>query len=425
MTWRRLLPILAGLAAAGPATAQPPATPEPPSLPPPYATPSVDRHPVTLGWPADRTPAAPPGFRVTRWAGELDYPRWLLPLANGDVLVAEARTRRTSGPKPAGQVASREAGQSADRITLLRDGDGDGDAETRHVLRAGLNQPFGMALLGNHLYVANTDAVLRFPYAPGQIVIESDGDRLLALPAGGYNNHWTRNLVASPDGKTLFVTVGSASDHGEHGMVHEARRAAILAIDPDGRGERMYASGLRNPNGLDFEPTTGAMWVAVNERDHLGDHLVPDYATRVQEGGFYGWPYAYFGRHLDPRVGEQRPELVAKALVPDLPLGSHTASLGLLFVRGTAFPPRHRGGMLIAQHGSWNSSTFVGYRVAFVPFANGAPAGPPEDFLTGFIADAAAKTVYGRPCGLAQLADGSLLVADDAGNTIWRVTPVR
>jgi glucose/arabinose dehydrogenase len=273
------------------------------------------------------------------------------------------------------------------------------------------------------LYVANTDALLRFPYREGETRIEGTGQRILDLPAGGYNNHWTRNVIARPDGSKLYVSVGSATNVDEEGIdVKDARRAAILEINPDGSGMRIFASGLRNPNGMDWEPTTGALWTAVNERDMLGDDLVPDYITSVRDGGFYGWPYSYFGQHEDPRQPGKRPDLVARAIVPDYPVGAHTASLGLLFYRGTAFPQTYRGGAFVAQRGSWNRSSFSGYRVIFVPFSGGRPAGPIQEFLTGFIANPQASEVYGRPVGLAMLRDGSLLVADDAGGKIWRVS---
>lgn len=393
----------------------------PPELPPPYATPSATHYPVTIGWASDQTPTAPRGFTVARWAVGLDYPRWLHVLPNGDVLVAEARTPPKEGEKKAAQMASRAMGPSANRISLLRDADGDGRAEARYTYRDGLRQPFGIARVGDRLYVGVTDALLRFRWEPGATQLTGEGERILELPAGGYNNHWTRNVVPSPDGKTLYVTVGSASNVGEHGMAEEHRRAAILAVDLDGEDERVVAGGLRNPNGIDFEPTTGAMWTAVNERDGLGDQLPPDYVTRVRDGDFYGWPWAYFGAHPDPRHPGQRPDLVARSRVPDLATGAHTATMSLLFYRGDAFPVRYRGGMFIGQHGSWNRSRFAGYRVAFVPFAGGAPAGPLEDFLTGFVADPTTRRVHGRPCGLAVLPDGSLLVADDAGDIVWRV----
>jgi len=299
-------------------------------------------------------------------------------------------------------------GQPAERDTFLKD----------------LNQPFGMLLLGNKFYVANTDGVLMFPYQKGQTKITAKGKKILSLPAGGYNNHWTRNLIANADGSKIYVTVGSGSNVAEHGIENEDHRANILEINPDGTGERIYASGLRNPVGMDWAPGTNTLWTAVNERDNLGDELVPDYLTSVKDGGFYGWPYSYFGQHLDPRIGDkdQRPDLVKKAIVPDVSLDSHTASLGLAFYTKTAFPTKYQGGAFIGQHGSWNRSVLTGYRVAFVPFKDGKPTGPPEDFLTGFIADISKSQVYGRPVGVAVLYDGSLLVVDDASNTIWRVS---
>ena len=399
-----------------------------PVLPRPYATASVVNHATVLGWPEGITPRAPDGFEVSRWADGLDHPRWFHVLPNGDVLVAEARSRPSAdqGGDPDhadGMRRSRAVGVSADRITLLRDADGDGRPELRATFLAGLNQPFGMALLGDRLHVANTDGVLAFPYRGGQTRIEARGEKILDLPAGGYNNHWTRNVVVGPGGRKLYVTVGSASNVGEHGMEEEERRACILEIDPDGGNERIFAGGLRNPVGLDFEPRTGTMWTAVNERDELGDELVPDYLTSVRDGGFYGWPYAYFGPIEDPRLASRRPDLVARAIAPDVPLGAHTASLGLAFCRGASFPQRYRGGAFVGQHGSWNRAELSGYKVVFVPFgADGRPSGPPEDFLTGFVADAARSEVFGRPCGVAELPDGSLLVADDAADTVWRVS---
>jgi glucose/arabinose dehydrogenase len=296
-------------------------------------------------------------------------------------------------------IGAGSIGVSANRITLLRDEDRDGVAETRSVLLQNLNQPFGMALVGETLFVANTDGVMRFPYKEGQTRIESPGEMILPLPAGGYNNHWTRNILASRDSRKLFVTVGSASNAGEYGLDTEIRRANILEINLDGSGERVFASGLRNPNGMAWEPTTGALWTAVNERDHLGDDLVPDYITSVREDGFYGWPYSYFGKNEDPRQEGRRPDLVARAIVPDYALGSHTASLGLAFHNHSSFPERYRGGAFIGQHGSWNRSRFSGYKVVFVPFRDGKPAGPLEDFLTGFMANPQTGEAHGRPVG--------------------------
>jgi glucose/arabinose dehydrogenase len=401
-------------------------TPAVPPLPKPYETPSALNFSTVVGWSEGKTPTAPAGFEVTRYADGLDYPRWFHLLPNGDVLISEARTQLRPGhdrnsPAVQGDLRSRALGNSANRITLLRDADGDGYPEIRETFLDGLNQPFGMALHEGTLYIANTDGVLAFPYTEGQTRMEAPGRKILDLPAGGYNNHWTRNIRVGPNGAKLYVTVGSASNVAEYGIEEEERRAAILEINPDGSGERIFASGLRNPVGLDWEPETGVMWTAVNERDELGDELVPDYITSVRDGGFYGWPYAYFGQIEDPRLAGQRSDLVATSLAPDLAVGSHTASLGLMFYRGSAFPERYRGGAFIGQHGSWNRAELSGYKVLFVPFANGRPCGPAEDFLTGFISEQSRSEVHGRPCGLVELPDGSILVADDAANTVWRV----
>jgi glucose/arabinose dehydrogenase len=310
---------------------------------------------------------------------------------------------------------------SPNRIVLLRDADGDGVAETKSTLLSGLNSPFGMALVGNALYVADTDALLRFPYHDGDTSIAVRGTKVADLPAGPLNYHWTKSLVASPDGSRLFVGVGSNSNAGENGIDAESGRAAILAIDPKTGKTHPFATGLRNPVGLAFEPTSGALWVAVNERDELGSDLVPDYMTAVKEGGFYGWPYSYFGDHLDPRVSPQRPDLVAKAIPPDYALGPHTASLGLAFYQGTLFPERYREGAFIGQHGSWNRDPPSGYKVVFVPFSGGHPSGPVEDVLTGF--RSTDGDALGRPVGVAVDSSGALLVADDVGNIVWRVRP--
>jgi glucose/arabinose dehydrogenase len=398
-----------------------------PKLPEPDPSASAVNFSRVIGWPEGRGPAAPEGFQVEPFGAGLDSPRWLHVLPNGDVLVAEARTLPRSD-RPAeiqeGLAAAGSVGVSPNRVTLLRDADGDGTAEVRETFLDNLNQPFGMALVGDELYVANTDGVVRFPYREGQTRIDAPGELILPLPAGGYNNHWTRNIIPSPDGQKLYVSVGSASNVGEHGMDKEIRRASILEINPDGSGEKVFASGLRNPNGMDWAPETGALWTAVNERDGLGDDLVPDYITSVRDSGFYGWPYSYYGQNEDPRRAGERPDLVARAIVPDYALGSHTASLGLVFYDGDSFPEHYRGGAFIGQRGSWNRSEFSGYRVVFVPFDRGQPSGAPEDFLTGFIADPERGEAYGRPVGLALLPDGSLLVADDAGNTVWRVEAV-
>jgi glucose/arabinose dehydrogenase len=397
-----------------------------PALPAPYATPSAINFASVVGWPEGLTPTAPDGFSVSRWAVGLDYPRWFHLLPNGDVLVAEARSvllpsHDRQDPGTDGMIRSRALGTSANRITLLRDADGDGVADFRTTFLEGLDRPFGMALLGDRFYVGATDGVFVYPYQSGQTRLDGPGQKILELPAGGYNNHWTRNIVVGRDGTKLYITVGSASNVAEYGEAEEIRRAGILEIDPDGSHERVFASGLRNPVGLDWEPVTGAMWTAVNERDELGDELVPDYMTSVQDGGFYGWPYAYFGHIEDPRLAGRRPDLVAQSIAPDVALGSHTASLGLLFYRGTSFPERFHGGAFIGQHGSWNRAQLSGYRVAFMPFSDGRPSGSLEDFLSGFICADDPDKVYGRPCGLLVLADGSLLVADDAADVIWRV----
>ena len=422
--WGRLLiPSLIVAAGVSLVTAQ--SSKGPPHLPPPYATPSATHFSNVIGWPANAAPKAPDGFAVDVFAADLESPRWLYVLPNNDVLVAQARTERLAKPDPEverGLRASGSLGPSPNQITLLRDADRDGTFETRSVLLSGLNQPFGMLFLNDYLYVANTDAVVRYRMKLGATTIEAQGEPIVSLPAGGYNNHWTRNIVAGPFGDAIYISVGSQTNADEEGLdAKEPHRAAILKANVDGSGLRVFASGLRNPNGMDWLPGTNILWTVVNERDLLGDDLVPDFLTSVREGAFYGWPYSYFGAHEDPRQKGKRPDLVAKAVVPELAIGAHTASLGLLFYRGTMFPSRFREGAFIGQHGSWNRSTFSGYRVAFVPFAHGRPAGPPQDFLTGFIAGEGRRDVYGRPVGLAMLRDGSLLVADDAGGRIWRV----
>jgi glucose/arabinose dehydrogenase len=361
-------------------------------------------------------------------ATELDHPRWLYVLPNGDVLVAETnapeRPEDSKGLKGFAMKKTMEkAGAgvpSANRITLLRDADGDGTVETRTKFIEGLHSPFGMALVGNDLYVANADSIVRFDYRPGATRIEGQGERKLELPGGPINHHWTKNIIASRDGKKLYATVGSNSNVAENGIDKEDRRAAIWEIDLATGASRVFASGLRNPNGLAWNPTTGALWTVVNERDELGDDLVPDYMTAVKDGGFYGWPYSYFGQNVDDRVEPQRPDLVAKAIVPDYALGAHTASLGLVFFdHGDALPARYRGGAFVGQHGSWNRKAKSGYKVIFVPFKDGVPAGRPENVLTGFIdKDGNAQ---GRPVGVAIDNRGALLVADDVGNTVWRV----
>ena len=417
----------AAIAMAHPAISRMPGVGSAPPLPEPHHTSSAVNFARVIGWPEGRTPVAPEGFEVKAFATGLDSPRWLYVLPNGDVLVAEARTLPRSD-LPAemlqGLAAAGSVGVSPNRVTLLRDADGDGSAEIRETFLENLNQPFGMALVGDELYVANTDGVVRFPYEEGQTRIDAPGQLILTLPAGGYNNHWTRNIIATPDGQKLYISVGSASNIGEYGMDEEVRRANILEINPDGSGEKVFANGLRNPNGMDWQPETGALWTAVNERDGLGNDLVPDYITSVRDSGFYGWPYSYYGQNEDPRRAGERPDLVGRAIVPDYALGSHTASLGLVFYDGDSFPERYRGGAFIGQRGSWNRSEFSGYKVVFVPFDGGRPSGEAEDFLTRFMADPEKGEAYGRPVGLALLPDGSLLVADDAGNAVWRVQAV-
>jgi hypothetical protein len=310
---------------------------------------------------------------------------------------------------------------SANRITLLRDADGDGVAETRSIFLKDLNSPFGMVLVGDDFYVANTDAIMKFPYSTGDTKIDAPGTKLADLPGGPINHHWTKDLAASPDGTKLYATVGSNSNIGENGIEAETNRAAVLEVDRASGKWRVFASGLRNPNGPSFNPQTGELWVVVNERDELGNDLVPDYMTSVKDGGFYGWPYSYFGQHVDPRVEPQRPDLVARAIVPDYALGAHTASLGLAFNTADLFPQDMKGGAFIGQHGSWNRKPRAGYKVIFVPFTDGKPTGKPRDVLTGFLN--ASGEAQGRPVGVRIDKQGALLVADDVGNTVWRVTP--
>jgi len=401
-----------------------------PNLPPPTHTllPTVDIAPAK-GWPEGKAPTPAAGLKVTAFATDLEHPRWLFVLPNGDVLVAETnapeRPEDAKGIKGAAMKAvMKKAGSavpSANRITLLRDEDGDGIAETRTKFLENLTSPFGMTLIGGDLYVANTDAIVRFDYRPSQTEIRTAGERMFELPAGPINHHWTKNVIASRDGKKLYATSGSNSNIAENGMENEERRAAILEFDIASGASRVFASGLRNPNGLAWNEATGALWTTVNERDELGNDLVPDYMTAVEDGGFYGWPYSYFGQHIDKRIEPQRPDLVAKAIVPDYALGAHTASLGLAFYDAAALPAKYRGGAFIGQHGSWNRKPKSGYKVIFVPFANGTPSGPPSDVLTGFVSSDG--DAYGRPVGVAVDKAGGLLIADDVGNVVWRVTP--
>jgi glucose/arabinose dehydrogenase len=399
-----------------------------PVLPAPVVTvlPTVNIAPAQP-WAQGMRPTAAPGTQVAALATGLVHPRWLYVLPNGDVLVAEtnapAKPEDSKGIKGwvMGLVMgwAGAGGASADRITLLRSSKGDGVVDVRTVLLDGLHSPFGMALVGSDLYVANTDAVLRFPYTPGDTHISTPGKQVVALPAGPINHHWTKNLVASPDGQQLFVTVGSNSNVGERGMPAEAGRAAIWQVDLRTGAHRIYASGLRNPNGMAFAPG-GALWTVVNERDEIGSDLVPDYMTSVREGAFYGWPYSYYGQHVDVRVQPPQPDLVATALAPDYALGAHTAPLGLASAEGTSLPAAFAHGMFVGQHGSWNRKPHSGYKVVFVPFLGTQPVGMPVDVLTGFLS--AEGKAHGRPVGVALDKQGALLVADDVGNVVWRVT---
>ena len=396
-------------------------TPDPPLIPTLNIAPAK-------GWPDAATPIAAPGTTVHALAQGLDHPRWLYVLPNGDVLVAETeapyKPDDSKGVKGwITKTVMKKAGaadHSANRITLLRDADGHGVAVTRTVFLEGLNSPFGMTLIGNQFYVADTDAVLRFDYVEGATHLAGKGTKVVDLPAGRINHHWTKNLIATADGTHLYVTVGSNSNEGENGIDAEADRAAVWEINLADGSHRILASGLRNPNGLAWEPRTGALWTTVNERDELGSDLVPDYMTALKDGAFYGWPYSYYGQHVDTRIKPQRPDLVAHATTPDYALGSHTASLGLAYLDSSPLLPMYHDGMFIGQHGSWNRRPRSGYKVIFVPFADGRPRGPPVDVLTGFLSPQGGA--YGRPAGVALGKDGALLVADDVGNAVWRVT---
>lgn len=379
---------------------------------------------LATGWPAGAAPTAAEGLKVMPFATGLDHPRWLHVLPNGDVLVAESN-RQPSPPKGLRGFIEKQimgiAGAevpSADRISLLRDADGDGKAEMRSILLAELTSPFGMALLDGDLYVADTDALLRFPYTPGATRIDAPGERIVALPANSPNRHWTKGMVAGADGR-LYISVGSNSDHGENGMAAETFRAAIWIVDPASRTAALFAAGLRNPVGLDFEPRTGVLWTVVNERDELGNDLVPDYLTSVRRGGFYGWPHFYYGDRRDPRVPQPPSEPAVRVIAADYALGSHVAPLGLAFAKDDRLGPAFSQGAFIGQHGSWNRRPATGYSVVYVPFRKGRPSGKPVEVLTGFRTEQG--TAQGRPAGVAMGLDGALLVADDVGNTIWRV----
>jgi len=371
------------------------------ALPPPFATKSANKKSKVIGWNKDQMPKAPEGFVVTRFAEGLDHPRWIYVAPNGDVFVSQANKDN-----------------SPNNILLFRDGDKDGNYETKTVFLKGLNMPFGMLVLNDKFYVANTDALIVYPYKAGVTFIAEPGKKIVSLPGGP--RHWTRNIIADKAGDKIYIAVGSSTNVAEDGIDKETRRANIIEVNADGTNEKIYASGLRNPCGMDWAPGTNVLWTAVNERDELGDDVPPDYLTGVKEGGFYGWPYAYYGSIEDPRMKGQHPELVQKSIKPDVSLGPHTASLGLTFYTKEMFPTEYRNGAFVGQHGSWNRSVFSGYKVVYVPFKNGQPAGDPTDFLTGFIAND--NDVYGRPVGVAVLNDGSLLVADDGGNVIWKVS---
>ncbi|SDZ97121.1 PQQ-dependent sugar dehydrogenase [Pedobacter hartonius] len=394
-------------------------------LPAPDTNATKNNFSKVIGWPAGKTPVAPAGFSVTAFATNMKSPRSIYIAPNGDILIALSNSERDAKDKIAnavsGKAKSEVGGESENTVLLFRDTNNDGKFEIRSTFLSGLNQPYGMLIIGNSFYVANTDGVFQYPYKAGETKITGKGKKIVSLPAGGYNNHWTRNLIAKADNSKIYISVGSGSNVADHGMENELRRADILEVNPDGTGEKIYASGLRNPVGMDWQPDSKMLWAAVNERDGLGDNLVPDYITSVKPGAFYGWPYSYYGQHEDPRMKGQGSDLVKSAVVPDVPVGSHTASLGLAFYTGSKFPESYQKGAFIGQHGSWNRSELVGYKVAFVPFKDGKPSGKLQDFLTGFIADEKKSEVYGRPVDVAVANDGSLLVADDVSSTIWRV----
>ena len=398
------------------------------TLPPPFASKSVSNFSNVIGWEDGRTPKAPDGFKVTKYAEGFKNPRWMYVTANGDVLVAQSNSNyglfKQIGAWLIGAGKSKNLKQSADLITLLRDTDKDGLPDVRETfLKEGLNQPFGMLVIDDWFFVANTDALMRYPYKEGQTKIVGKGEKIAVLPAGKHNQHWTRNIIANQDKSKIFIAVGSGSNIAEHGIEKELLKASILEINPDGSEMEVFASGLRNPVGMDWEPTTNVLWTVVNERDGLGDNLVPDYLTRVKKGGFYGWPYSYFG-HDDPRVTLKKPIISEETMIPDFALKAHTASLGLVFYRSDSFPVKYHNGAFIVQHGSWNRDKLSGYKVVFVPFENGKPSGPAEDFLTGFIVDPKKDEVYGRPVGAVVMPDGAMLITDDKTNTIWRISAV-
>jgi glucose/arabinose dehydrogenase len=384
-----------------------------------------------VGWGKDETPKAAQGLEVHALATGLEHPRSLLTLPNGDILVVEANgpgLEPTERPKDlvmgwVMSLAGGGGGGSANRITLLRDADGDGVPETRTAFLEHLFSPFGVVLIGKDLYVANTDAILRFPYKEGDTKITDPGTKLTELPGGPIDHHWTKAMTASPDGSKLYVGVGSNSNITENGLEAEKERAAVWEVDRATGAHRIFAGGIRNPTGLAFEPQSGKLWAVANERDELGPNLVPDYLTSVKDGAFYGWPYSYYGQHVDPRVQPQRPDLVASAIPPDYALSSHVAPLGLVFSTAQSLPEQYRGGAFVGEHGSWDRHEFNGYKVVYVPFSNGQPNGKAQDVVTGFLNDK--EEARGRPVGVALDKSGALLIADDLGNTVWRVTPAK
>lgn len=397
------------------------------TLPDAYATASAKNFSQVIGWKDGEMPIAPPGFSVTKFADRLDHPRWIYVGGNGDIFVAESNTILSGiiklGAGISRKIKTQHMGESANRITMFRDADKNGVFEKRFVFAENLNQPFGMLIMDNHFYVGNTNALMKYDYKSGDTaLLQTTGQQIVSLPAGGYNNHWTRNIVTNAAKNKIYISVGSGTNIAEKGLDNEIRRANILEVNPDGSGERIYAYGLRNPVGMDWAPGTQTLWTAVNERDELGDELVPDYITSVKPGGFYGWPFFYYGQNKDPRLADkQSPDPIESVIIPDISLGSHTASLGLLFYRKNMFPGKYQKGAFITQHGSWNRSVISGYKVVFVPFINGKPSGEPEDFLTGFVQDLSKSKVHGRPVGIAVLDDGSMLVSDDVSNIIWRI----
>ncbi len=393
----------------------------------PYTTGSAMNFSEVVGWKSGETPIAPAGFKVNKFADGLQHPRWIYVADNGDIFVAESNTILKGilklGAKLGRKIKTQHIGESVNRITMYRNVDYTGVPRKRYEFATDLNQPFGMLIIGNHFYVGNTDGLMMYNYKSGDTVLQGKGKKIVDLPAGKENRHWTRNIITNSGKDKIYIGVGSGTNVAEKGLDNEIRRADILEVNLDGTGERIYAKGLRNPVGMDWAPGTQTLWAAVNERDELGDELVPDYLTGVKEGGFYGWPFFYYGQHADPRTANLvSPYPIESVITPDISLGSHTASLGLLFYRQKAFPIKYQNGAFVTQHGSWNRSVISGYKVVFIPFNNGKPTGKPEDFLTGFVENLSKSKVHGRPVGIAVLPDGSMLVSDDSSNVIWRVS---